>query len=176
MEPLNNGHIGDEHFVHCREVVHSSECPLSEVPLYISPQPVSRSTSELPQLVGVRQQPGGADPTATTENREMTAVDQSKPGQKSSKPSAPAKMDKTSTKQDQRSTTIAVKQYQIQSTQDQQLSSSQEKLDTPGRTEGTEEEERAAEEEEKETLTEYSTIEEKSSPAIVIEKVPFSIS
>ena len=53
MEPPNNGHIGDEHFVHCsevvpcmnnmqgannvsnyREVVHSSECPLSEVPLY----------------------------------------------------------------------------------------------------------------------------------------------
>ena len=53
MEPLNHGHIGDEHFVHCsevvpssevemyiyrgrqfvycREVVHSSECPLSEV-------------------------------------------------------------------------------------------------------------------------------------------------
>ena len=54
MEPLNNGHIGDKHFVHCsevvpssdsirargeqcvycREVVHSTECPLSEVPLY----------------------------------------------------------------------------------------------------------------------------------------------
>ena len=59
VEPLNNGHIWDEHFVHCsevvpssevemygqyigrgkqfvhcREVVHSSECPLSEVPLY----------------------------------------------------------------------------------------------------------------------------------------------
>ena len=56
VEPLNNGHVGDEHFVHCsevvhssevemcgqaggeqcvhcREVVHSSECPLSEVPL-----------------------------------------------------------------------------------------------------------------------------------------------
>ena len=54
MELPNNGHIGDEHFVHCseavpslevemyigaggeqfvhcREVVHSSECPLSEV-------------------------------------------------------------------------------------------------------------------------------------------------
>ena len=52
MEPLNHGHIGDEHFVHCsevvpsevemyiyrgrqfvycREVVHSSECPLSVV-------------------------------------------------------------------------------------------------------------------------------------------------
>ena len=53
MEPSNNRHIGDEHFVHCseavpsldvemyigaggeqfvhcREVVHSSECPLSE--------------------------------------------------------------------------------------------------------------------------------------------------
>ena len=24
MEPLNNGHVGDEHFVHCSEVVHSS--------------------------------------------------------------------------------------------------------------------------------------------------------
>ena len=24
---------GGEQFVHCREVVHSSECPLSEVPL-----------------------------------------------------------------------------------------------------------------------------------------------
>ena len=60
MEPPNNGHVGDEcfvhysevfpssevltciqllaggtQFVHCREVVRSSECPLSEVPLYI---------------------------------------------------------------------------------------------------------------------------------------------
>ena len=26
---------GGRQFVHCREVVHSSECPLSEVPLYI---------------------------------------------------------------------------------------------------------------------------------------------
>ena len=26
---------GAKKFVHCREVVHSSECPLSEVPLYI---------------------------------------------------------------------------------------------------------------------------------------------
>ena len=56
MEPPNNGHVGDEcfvhysevvpssevltciqlftQFVHCREVVRSSECPLSEVPLY----------------------------------------------------------------------------------------------------------------------------------------------
>ena len=59
MEPLNNGHGGDEHFVHCSEVVPSSEvemygqlmaggkqfvhcrevvllseCPLSEVLLY----------------------------------------------------------------------------------------------------------------------------------------------
>ena len=25
VEPLNNGHIGDEHFVHCSEVVPSSE-------------------------------------------------------------------------------------------------------------------------------------------------------
>ena len=25
MEPPNNGHIGDEHFVHCSEVVPSSE-------------------------------------------------------------------------------------------------------------------------------------------------------
>ena len=61
VEALNNGHVGDEHFVHCsevvpssevemygqyrqggeqcvhcREVVHYSECPLSEVPLYCS--------------------------------------------------------------------------------------------------------------------------------------------
>ena len=60
MEPPNNGHVGNEcfvhylefvpssevltciqllaggmQFVHCREVVLSSECPLSEVPLYI---------------------------------------------------------------------------------------------------------------------------------------------
>ena len=52
VEPPNNGHIGDECFFHCsevfpsseaggeqrvvcREVVHSSEYPLSEVPLYI---------------------------------------------------------------------------------------------------------------------------------------------
>ena len=59
VEPPNNGHVGDEcfvhylevvpssevltciqllargtQFVHCREVVRSSECPLSEVPLY----------------------------------------------------------------------------------------------------------------------------------------------
>ena len=53
VEPPNNGHFGDEHFVyccpffggrnvnvggrqfiHCREVVHSSDCSLSEVPLY----------------------------------------------------------------------------------------------------------------------------------------------
>ena len=25
VEPLNNGHVGDEHFVHCLEVVPSSE-------------------------------------------------------------------------------------------------------------------------------------------------------
>ena len=25
MEPPNNGHVGDEHFVHCLEVVPSSE-------------------------------------------------------------------------------------------------------------------------------------------------------
>ena len=25
VEPPNNGHIGDEHFVHCSEVVRSSE-------------------------------------------------------------------------------------------------------------------------------------------------------
>ena len=25
MEPLNNGHVGDEHFVHCSEVATSSE-------------------------------------------------------------------------------------------------------------------------------------------------------
>ena len=60
MEPPNNGHVGDEclvhysevvpslevltcmqllaggtQFVHCREVVRSSECPLSEVSLYV---------------------------------------------------------------------------------------------------------------------------------------------
>ena len=29
VEPLNNGHVGDEHFVHCSEVV-----PLSEVEMY----------------------------------------------------------------------------------------------------------------------------------------------
>ena len=52
VEPSNNGHVGDEHFVHCsevitcmqllaggtqfvhcREVVRSSECPLLEVSL-----------------------------------------------------------------------------------------------------------------------------------------------
>ena len=30
MEPLNNGHVGDERFVHCSEVV-----PSSEVEMYI---------------------------------------------------------------------------------------------------------------------------------------------
>ena len=30
----NNIGAGSEQFVHCREVVHSLECPLSEVPLY----------------------------------------------------------------------------------------------------------------------------------------------
>ena len=60
VEPPNNGHVGDEHFVHCLEVVPSSEvemygqlmeggkqfvhcrevvllseCPLSEVLLYL---------------------------------------------------------------------------------------------------------------------------------------------
>ena len=25
VEPPTNGHVGDEHFVHCSEVVHSSE-------------------------------------------------------------------------------------------------------------------------------------------------------
>ena len=34
VEPLNKGHIGEQ-FVHCRKVVHSLECPLSEVPLYL---------------------------------------------------------------------------------------------------------------------------------------------
>ena len=59
VELPNNGHVGDEcfvevvpssevltciqllaggmQFVHCREVVRSSECPLSEVPLYNIP-------------------------------------------------------------------------------------------------------------------------------------------
>ena len=31
---MDNIKAGGEQFVHCREVVHSSECPLSEVPLY----------------------------------------------------------------------------------------------------------------------------------------------
>ena len=30
---MGNTEAGGEQFVHCREVVHSSECPLSEVPL-----------------------------------------------------------------------------------------------------------------------------------------------
>ena len=34
MDPLNNGHGGDKQFVHCREAVLLSECPLSEVLLY----------------------------------------------------------------------------------------------------------------------------------------------
>ena len=53
-EPPNDGQVGDENFVHCSKVVpssevemygqcigrgeqfvHSSECPLSEVPLYM---------------------------------------------------------------------------------------------------------------------------------------------
>ena len=32
-----------EQFVHCREVVHSSDCPLSEVPLYTVASNVYRS-------------------------------------------------------------------------------------------------------------------------------------
>ena len=28
--------VGGKQCVHCREVVHSSECPLSEVPLYFN--------------------------------------------------------------------------------------------------------------------------------------------
>ena len=32
------GYIGSEQCVHCKEVVHSSECPLLEVPLYINIQ------------------------------------------------------------------------------------------------------------------------------------------
>ena len=31
---MDNLRAGGEQCVHCREVVHSSECPLSEVPLY----------------------------------------------------------------------------------------------------------------------------------------------
>ena len=71
VEPLNNGHGGDEHsvdysevvpslevemygqlmaggkqFVHCREVVLLSECPLSEVLLY-TVEPPFKDTSEL---------------------------------------------------------------------------------------------------------------------------------
>ena len=33
-----------EQFVHCREGVHSSECPLSEVPLYIQCDSISLRT------------------------------------------------------------------------------------------------------------------------------------
>ena len=33
---MDNIKAGGEQFVHCREVVHSSERPLSEVPLYSS--------------------------------------------------------------------------------------------------------------------------------------------
>ena len=33
---MNNIEAGGEQFVHCREDVHSSECPLSEVPLNIN--------------------------------------------------------------------------------------------------------------------------------------------
>ena len=36
VEPLNNGHSGDRPLVHCREVVPISECPLSNVPLYVA--------------------------------------------------------------------------------------------------------------------------------------------
>ena len=36
---MDNIGVEGEQCVHCREVVHSSECPLSEVPLYI-PCPV----------------------------------------------------------------------------------------------------------------------------------------
>ena len=36
MEPPNNGHGGDEHFVHCSEVVPSSEVlPLSTIIIFI---------------------------------------------------------------------------------------------------------------------------------------------
>ena len=31
---MDNNRQGGKQFVRCREVVHSSECPLSEVPLY----------------------------------------------------------------------------------------------------------------------------------------------
>ena len=33
---MGNIYAGGEQCVHCREVVHSSECPLSEVPLYMT--------------------------------------------------------------------------------------------------------------------------------------------
>ena len=36
-----------EQFVHCREVVHSSECPLSEVPLYIAGQLSRRGSKHM---------------------------------------------------------------------------------------------------------------------------------
>ena len=36
---INYVGAGDEQFVHCREVVHSSECPVSEVPLYFNGPP-----------------------------------------------------------------------------------------------------------------------------------------
>ena len=73
VEPLNNGHVGDEcfvhnsevvpssevltciqllaggtQFVHCREVVRSSECPLLEVPLYTYMQVEATPTTSWP--------------------------------------------------------------------------------------------------------------------------------
>ena len=46
---MNGQYIGREQCVHFREVVHSSECPLSEVPLY-----TSALTSSQPSLAPAR--------------------------------------------------------------------------------------------------------------------------
>ena len=145
------------------------------------PQPVSRSTGQLPQFVFAQQQ---ADHSATPEDNETESsnTDKSRPGQRSggpSKPATPVKLDQKLTKlnqrlveQDHKSTsqdqkpTIPVKQ---EATEDK-LDSSPEKLHTSGHTQSREEE-ISAEEKEKKTPVESSTREENISPAIVIEKV-----
>ena len=55
VEPPNNEHVGDQHFVHCSEVVDSSECPLSEVPLLIHTHRTHKKSS----VLGLRCQWGG---------------------------------------------------------------------------------------------------------------------
>ena len=84
MEPPNNGHVGDECFVHysevvpssevltciqllaggtqfvrCREVVRSSECPLSEVPLYTHFLSLSLCVFRSKSVVGEGENKGG---------------------------------------------------------------------------------------------------------------------